>query len=81
MLIDDNVICIDNKGYEKYLTVGKTYEIINTYIGNVTGKRHCSVYTGLRFPSIVKPFSSHFATTKEYRKLKLNKLNEIICSK
>lgn len=34
--INDEVICIDNRGYEKYLTIDKIYKIHNIEIGKVT---------------------------------------------
>lgn len=76
--VGDKVICIDNSGgYEKYLTIGKTYEIYRITNGRATGKTHFMINIGTQ---ILDPYSHRFTDLKGYRKLKINKLcsNQVI---
>ena len=77
--IDDNVICILNdNGYERYLTIGKTYKVLYVYIGKITKLEHIYVNSDIKH-QVIKPLSSQFLTINKFKKFqrkeKLIRLN------
>ena len=79
--INDEVICIDNRGYEKYLTIDKIYKIHNIEIGKVTWNIHLIVsYDIHSYIKFIRPLSYSVLSLKDYRKIKIQKicLNQMI---
>jgi len=76
----DEVVCIDNTGgYEKYLTIGKTYEICCIYKGKITNLDHFRILSDAKHVLFVNPLGTMFLSPNEFerkeRKDKLNRLN------
>lgn len=69
MRYKDNVVCINNENYN--LTVGRVYEV-KEFFNISNGYFHIVNDCGNLCAYAVK----HFITLKEYRKLKLDKINE-----
>lgn len=76
----DKVICISTDGgYERYLTIGKPYDVERIDIGKITKLEHIYVSSDVKIPRIVSPLSQNFLTINDFklkqRKDKLNRLN------
>ena len=80
MKVGDKVICIkDHFGKFTEFLKGERYEISDTLFYQTVYIVKCKKDTGLSFfinPPTGRLFSNYFISEKEYRKLKLEKLNE-----
>lgn len=76
----EKVVCVSTDGgYERYLTIGKIYEIDIIFEGHITNLYHLRVKTDIGEPMFVAPLEMHFLTPNDFkkyqRKEKLNILN------
>jgi len=73
----DKVVCIDYFYCEEYNIIkNKIYEIKNVYTETIYDKSVCYFYFNEISVHINEKNSKHFISDKEYRKQKLQKLNE-----